>query len=431
MSVQDLVGQIEGATQVRDRHVGNKAQLLQNAAEAKGDLSDTQASRAEDSKYLEELNAQCHQKSSDFEARQQLRSEELEAIQKAIEILSSGDVSGAADKHLPGLIQKSFASFRAVAKSPVQASAAAFLQDKAEELQSRILSMVALKVQNDPFEKVRKMIKDMIVRLMEEANEEAEHKGWCDTELATNKQTREKKTEQVETLTSQVDKLTADIAKLGEEIADLTKSIAEIDAAVAEATEVRNAEKAKNAETIKDAKAAQTAVAQALAVLKEFYEKAATATALVQQKAPEDDAPETFDAPYQGMGGASGGVLGMLEVIQSDFARLEAETQAAEEEASNEYDRFSAESAQDKAVKSTDLTHKDRSKSGKEQDLAETTKDLKATQAELDAALAYYEKLKPSCVDSGLSYSDRVKRREEEIQSLKEALRILEGEDIA
>merc|ERR1719498_1273080 len=229
MAVQDLVDQIEGATQVRDRHVGNKAQLLQNAAEAKGDLADTQASRAEDSKYLEELNAQCHQKSADFEARQQLRSEELEAIQKAIEILASGDVSGAADKHLPGLIQKSFASFRAVAKSPVQASAAAFLQDKAEELQSRILSMVALKVQNDPFEKVRKMIKDLIVRLMEEANEEAEHKGWCDTELATNKQTREKKTEQVETLTSQVDKLTADIAKLGEEIADLTKAIAEID----------------------------------------------------------------------------------------------------------------------------------------------------------------------------------------------------------
>merc|ERR550514_725610 len=120
----------------------------------------------------------------------------------------------------------------------------------------------------------------------------------------------------------------------------------------------------------------------------------------------------------------------MIEVIQSDFARLEAETQAAEEEASNEYDRFSAESAQDKAVKSTDLAHKERSKSGKEQDLAETAKDLKATQAELDAALAYYEKLKPSCVDSGLSYEDRVKRREDEIQSLQEALRILQGSDI-
>ena len=46
-------------------------------------------------------------------------------------------------------------------------------------------------------------------------------------------------------------------------------------------------------------------------------------------------------------------------------------------------------------------------------------------------ALAYYEKLKPSCVDSGVSYEDRVARRKEEIQSLQEALKILNGDDIA
>ena len=56
-------------------------------------------------RYLDDLNAQCTQKSNDFEARQQLRAEELEAIQKAIEILASGSVSGMADKHLPALVQ--------------------------------------------------------------------------------------------------------------------------------------------------------------------------------------------------------------------------------------------------------------------------------------------------------------------------------------
>ena len=57
--------------------------------------------------------------------------------------------------------------------------------------------------------------------------------------------------------------------------------------------------------------------------------------------------------------------------------------------------------------------------------------DLEGTQKELDAALAYFDKLKPSCVDSGVSYEDRVARRKEEIESLQEALKILNGEDMA
>merc|ERR1719182_492722 len=131
------------------------------------------------------------------------------------------------------------------------------------------------------------------------------------------------------------------------------------------------------------------------------------------------------------MGGESGGVVGMLEVIQSDFARLEAETSSSESEASEEYDRFSAESAKDKAVKQTQLGHATKTKTAKEGDLNDTEKDLRATQEELDAALAYYDKLKPSCVNAGVSYEERVKRRQDEIESLQEALRILQGEDIA
>jgi uncharacterized protein YoxC len=307
---------------------------------------------------------------------------------------------------------------------------AAFLQGRAKQLQSRILAMVAQKVNDDPFAKVKKMIDGMITKLLAEANEEADHKGWCDTEMATNKNTRDKKTEELNTLYAQIDQLTADITTLAQEIADLSASIAELDKAMAEATDVREKEKEKNKETIEDAKEAQTAVTQALAVLKEFYAKAATATALVQAKGkgPEDDAPETFDTAYTGMGGESTGVVGMLEVIQSDFARLEAETGAAEDTAAKEHRRFMAESSKDKAVKETDLDHKKKSKVTKESDLNDADKDRFATERELNAALAYYDKLKPSCVDAGVTYDERVAKREEEIESLREALRILSME---
>merc|ERR1719482_2290158 len=100
---------------------------------------------------------------------------------------------------------------------------------------------------------------------------------------------------------------------------------------------MRQAEKAKNEETIKDSQDAQAAVAQAIMVLKEFYAKAGEATALLQKQAPRAEPPAIFDSPYKGMQAENGGVVGMLEVIQSDFARLEAETKASEATAQREY----------------------------------------------------------------------------------------------
>merc|ERR1719163_2389832 len=245
---------------------------------------------------------------------------------------------------------------------------------------------------------------------MEEANEEAEHKGWCDTELSTNEQTRKEKTESVETSHAEIDQLQASIAKLTEDVGELTKAVAELDAAMAKATKLRTAEKEKNTETISDSQEAQ----------------AAEATAFVQQKAD----PEIFDSPYKGMGSESGGVVGMLEVIESDFARLESDTKASEATAQKEYDEFMTDSKVDKSQKSTDIEHKTAKKQDESQALTSKNNDLEGTQKELDAALAYFDKLKPSCVDSGVSYEDRVARRKEEIESLQEALKILNGEDI-
>merc|ERR1719487_1390940 len=121
------------------------------------------------------------------------------------------------------------------------------------------------------------------------------------------------------------------------------------------------------------------------------------------------------------MGGAAGGVVGMLEVIQSDFVRLETETTSAEDKAAKAFTQFSRDSSKDKAVKSADQKNKLNTKTEKESDLESAKKDLAGNQEELDAALAYFEKLKPCCVEAGESYEERVARRKEEIESLTDA----------
>jgi hypothetical protein len=200
----------------------------------------------------------------------------------------------------------------------------------------------------------------------------------------------------------------------------LTNEISALDAAIKKATDVRATEKEKNTATIADAKAGKEATGKAIQVLKAFYDKAAASTALTQIATGK---------PYKGMEG--GGVLGMLEVCESDFARLESETTTGEDEAQKEYDEFMTDSKVDKSKKSTDIEHKTAKKQDESQALTTKGEDLEGTQKELDAALAYFDKLKPSCVDSGVSYEDRVARRKEEIESLQEALKILNGEDIA
>jgi len=432
MTAQQLTDQIEAATREKKSKLSTKAKREADKAGAEGDKSDTTAALNEDEKYLSDLTATCEQKAADFAKRQELRQGELDAINKAIEIMSSDAVSGSGDKHLPGLVQKStsLAQLRSQTTSPAQRAVATFLSDAAKRSNSRILSLISLKVTEDPFKKVTKMIKDMIIKLTEEATEEAEHKGFCDTELTTNKQTRDYKTEEATKLKAEIEKLTADIAQGAIDISDLGSQIAEIDAAISKATEERQAEKAKNQATIADAKAGQQAVAEATTVLKEFYDKAATATALVQAEggSSQSPMPETFDEPYTGMAG--GGVLGMLEVCQSDFARLDADTSAAEDAAANEYGEFMSDSQVDKATKEATLKHKQGKKTRNESALATANKDLVSVNEELDAALAYYEKLKPSCVDAGESYEERVARRKAEIESLGEALKILSGDDI-
>jgi len=431
---QDLTGSVKNAEESKTSKSQRRAKALQSEAEMKSDLDDTTTTRADDEKYLKDTSASCTQKEKDFADRQQLRADEIVAIEKAVEILSSDSVSGSADKHLPSLMQQKSSSLAQLrssgSTSPNQERVAAFLREQGERIGSHVLSALSVRAENDPFGKVKSMIRDLINKLMEEASEEAEHKGWCDTELAENEQVRTSRTSAVETLRSEIDELEASIAKTAEEITALTKQVAENDQAVASQTSIRQEEKAKNEATIKDSQEAQTAVSRALTVLQEFYEKAGEATAFVQKNQAKQDPPETFDEPYTGQAAEGGGVLGMLEVVQSDFARLESETSANEATAQADYERFMTDSALDKTAKTKDIEHKQSKRGREEQELVETNNDLTSTQKELDAAVKYFEQLKPSCLDQGTSFEEREARRKEEVESLQEALRILNGEDL-
>ena len=75
-------------------------------------------------------------------------------------------------------------------------------------------------------------------------------------------------------------------------------------------------------------------------------------------------------------------------MIQSDFARLETDTKAAEAEAQKAYDEFSTESAVNRAANTKDVEHKTTKKTNEESALTSKKADLEGTQKELDAALA-------------------------------------------
>lgn len=357
-----------------------------------------------------------------MESRSKLRDEELAAVAEAKKIMESDGVSGSGAKHLPQLAQTSFISLRATGSSPSQKHAADFLQQAGTRLNSRVLLAIAARVADGPFTKVKQMINDLITRLEEEAAAEAEHKGWCDKELSDNKFKRDTHTKAVIKLTALKDKLNAEIQELADKIAKLTKEIAGLVKSLEELTKIRTADKKENAETVSDAKEAQVAVERAIQILKQFYAKAADATALNQQ--PENK-PEIFDEKYTGMQAENGGVVGMMEVILTDFQRLQSETETEEEQDERAFQKAKTENEKQQATKEEQKSDAENDKTRKEATLEETKTNLADNQKSLKAAEVVYESLKPPCVSTGLNYDDRVKSREQEIQSLREALEIL------
>lgn len=424
MKVLNLRDQTKNAEDQHAEKEGERSRRKTDGGEYRASLADTENVLAETQKYTRNVQTTYEIKSRDFKQNQDVRKEELVALTKATEIIGGESVSGAADKHLPALVQKrSFLqtqTFLGMTSSSV--NAAKYLEQRAKKLNSKALQMAAIQMSSGgAFDKIAKIIKDLITRLETEAAEEADHNAFCNEELKQNKLTREAKTRKSEELNTKIAKLTSNIDKLAEQISELNAQIAALQKAMKKYTTERAEEKKTNETTISDAKEAQVALAQALDVLKQFYEKSGGEPALVQ--VTHKQVPEL--APYTGQKSSSGGVLGILEVIQTDFARLQADTESAENQAQKEYEDYMKDSKEDSEVKHKDSFDKKMLKDRKEHERKLTNKDLRSVTEELNAANDYYDELKPQCLEVHVSHEERMRLRQEEIESLEQAYEIL------
>merc|ERR1719487_1336040 len=109
----------------------------------------------------------------------------------------------------------------------------------------------------DPFAKIKKLIQELIERLLQEAADEASHKGWCDKEMGKAKQTRGYKVEEIKELNQALAGNEALRNKLTEEVDTLTKEVDSLGTELDEATELRDKENTENEATIKEAKEAK------------------------------------------------------------------------------------------------------------------------------------------------------------------------------
>jgi len=458
MVIMDLEDAVAGAQKDANAKASQKAAHEQKVALDKKEKASTILVKTEDEGTLKDVTAECTQKKFSFDEKQQLRSDEIEAIGSAIKIMSSSDVSSFIESGASaGQQRMSFAQLRSGSMSEAALQGRRhevheFITKESMRLRSRSLALLAETLEASPFAKVKGLISDMIEKLMKEANEDAEQEGFCDTEMGKSKATRTQLTEDIDSLSASIEDAKSQIMALTESNAELSQGIADINSAMAEATTMRTEEAKKNKETVSDAEAAIKAVDAAIAVLKDFYTKASEATALVQgggmaaqvsrgikmgsdewdalgDGQPQDkghkDGMQTFGDTYKGNQDGATGVLAMIDVIRSDFANLASDTKAAEEAGVKAYSDLKVESSKNLAVKSKKMELNEADKAAAQKRLTEDSKDLKSNQEELVAAERYFEKLEAQCIAKGSSYEDRTKARAAEIQSLKEALKML------
>merc|ERR1719409_2422779 len=387
-----------------------KAAAEEAKAVAEGELETASKNLADDETHLKDLQQECMTSAEEDTESKTARAEELEALATAKKILE--EKTGAASDRAYSFIQIGTVSKAGTKTKEVKQHVVDLLQSLAQKNNDKQLSFLAQRIQSaamlgeDPFAKIKGLISEMIEKLEADAAKEAAHKAFCDKEMSETKAKKEDK----------------------EEVATLSKELGEIAAAQKAATEMRQEQAVAWAAAKADYEQGLEGVGMALQVLRDYY-------AEKDESFIQGD-KDAFLQGKMGQGvqkhskatGASTGIIGMLEVVESDFSKLLSEGNAAEAMAVEEYEKLTQDNKIATTEKETAVKYKTKDSKETEAMLAGLKEDKEVASKEYDAIMDYWEKLQPMCIAKPEPYAERKRRREAEIAGLKEALTILEEE---
>jgi chromosome segregation ATPase len=420
MLKQSLTDEIEFAGKDMDKAKKGLAESQKKKSIAEGDLDVTSKDLAEDIKTKATLHQDCMSAAEEFELATKSRGEELKALATAKKVIKEATGGAAGQTY-----SFSQVSFFQVARSKVASGAdlaklevVRFIRDLARKSKSPALAQLASRMSSamrlgaaagdDPFTKVKGLITDMIATLEAEAEEDASQKAYCDKEMSEATAKKDELTAESDKLSTKIAQDKAASAKLKEEVATLQQELADMAKAKAAADQLRVEEKAAFEKNSAEMEQGIKGVKLALKVLKEYYAKA--------------------DKSHSAADGAASGIIGLLEVCESDFTKGLTEMTAAEDTAAAEYEAYCKEDEIANVKKQQDVKYKTKEAAGLDKAVSELSSDLETVTDELTAVLKGLDKLKEMCVAKAEPYAEIKARRESEIAGLKEALQILEGE---
>jgi len=430
-----------------DDSTANRNDKKEALAKARGELVETEKTKAADETYLQTLTQECENTARGWAAREKSARGEMVAVDKAKEILTERVkvfVQGAA-----------VVSHKLHRDEPEDEPAAAVVSSAGTSAEDRALrhkltdhfvklghdfrSYAMMEMANaaaaDPFVKIKQMIQDMVGKLIEEANAEAGQKEFCDTENAKSRKARETKSNRLDKLKVRLDKASTATADLQENIKTMQEEIAAIDKANAEGTKIRNEESTSNKKAAEDYSNGAQAVEDAIGVLQDYYQ----GVSLLQQAAPSPHAEKQTSkaallqnaqqAPrFKDAKSDSGDmIVGILENSAEEFSKMHMQIVSAEVKAKKAFEKLTNENAVSKAAKESEIKANNSEIKSLNVSIKNNKEDYGMTSKELDAVMSYLQKLKPQCETKVITYAEKKARREQEISGLKEAIGILDA----